>query len=100
MKTVMAQYLNDVVSLTIMLLMTMALIAGEADATIHDSARGENDFAAATVSASLDAILRSTTFHAEFAIKLDLNRIAVIGAEELAMDAMQKAIEFRLDIHD
>ena len=34
-------YLNEIVSLTVMLLMVIALVAGQADATLHDQVRDD-----------------------------------------------------------
>jgi p-aminobenzoyl-glutamate transporter AbgT len=34
-------YINEIVSLTVMLLMVIALVAGQADATIHQEARAD-----------------------------------------------------------
>ena len=44
MKAVIVRYLNDIVSLTIMALMAVALIAGQADATVSDDVRGDAAF--------------------------------------------------------
>jgi hypothetical protein len=41
MKTLFVRYLNEVVGLTIMALMTLALIAGQADADVHKAAVDE-----------------------------------------------------------
>ena len=69
----MRQYMNDIVSLTIMLLMTVALVAGEADATVRDKVHSESGFAVATMSACLD---------------------------DMFINAIHKVIEIRLDIDD
>jgi len=41
-------YLNEIVSLTVMLLMVIALVAGQADATIHEEARADSGFSERT----------------------------------------------------
>jgi len=38
MKAFLIRYLNEVVGLTVMALMTLALVAGQADAEIHQAA--------------------------------------------------------------
>ena len=38
MKAFFARYLNEIVGLTVMALMTLALVAGEADADMHRAA--------------------------------------------------------------
>lgn len=50
MKARMGQYLNEVVSLSIMLLMAIALIAAQAGASSPDIASDEADFVAAPTS--------------------------------------------------
>ena len=72
MKPAMRQYMNDIVSLTIMLLMTMALVAGEADATVRDKVHRETGYAVATISACLDDMLINA-IHKVIEIRLDID---------------------------
>ncbi|MCP4332452.1 MAG: hypothetical protein GY785_07325 [Gammaproteobacteria bacterium] len=53
-------YINEIVSLTIMLLMVVALVAGQADATIHEQIRADADFREAIVVEEADAPFRTT----------------------------------------
>jgi len=48
-------YINEIVSLTIMLLMVVALVAGQADAKIHEQIRADADFKEAIVIDEADA---------------------------------------------
>ncbi len=41
MKAFFVRYLNEIVGLTVMALMTLALVAGQADADIHNAAASE-----------------------------------------------------------
>lgn len=41
MKALFVRYLNEIVGLTIMALMTLALVAGQADAEVHEAAVDE-----------------------------------------------------------
>ena len=59
-------YLNEVVSLTLMLLMIVALVAGQADAKSMERARLDAD----AVSADLD-IERDVPFHAAVTAQID-----------------------------
>jgi len=40
-------YINEIFSITILLLMALALVAGQADARIHDESKARTDLAAA-----------------------------------------------------
>lgn len=53
-------HINDIVSLTIMLLMVIALVAGQAHATIEDVARADGTFAAERVAVDADARFMAT----------------------------------------
>jgi hypothetical protein len=53
-------YINEIVSLTIMLLMVIALVAGQADATIHEQVRANADFREAIVIEEANAPFRTT----------------------------------------
>ena len=48
MKGFAERYLNEIVSLTVMALMAVALIAGQADAMVQNSIRSDSGFATAT----------------------------------------------------
>jgi len=72
MKSAMRQYMNDIVSLTVMLLMTMALVAGEADATVRDKLHREAGYAVATMSACFDDMLINA-IHKVIEIRLDVD---------------------------
>lgn len=53
-------YINEIVSITILLLMVLALVAGQADAKIHDEARARAGFAASEVVEEASAPFRTT----------------------------------------
>ena len=98
MKAVMGQYMNEMISLTIMLLMTIALVAGQADATIHDSVRRDSGHTATTLAASFEARLESTVIRADIMIELDLDEIAELGTELGVNTASAEAIHEFIDI--
>lgn len=53
-------HINDIVSLIIMLLMVIALVAGQAHATIDEAARAGGTFAAERVAVDADPRFRAT----------------------------------------
>ena len=53
-------YINEIVSITILLLMVLALVDGQAHAKIHDEARVEADFATKDVVEEASAPFRTT----------------------------------------
>ena len=53
-------YINEIVSLTVMLLMVVALVAGQADATIHEESRVGAALAEKEVAAEVNAPFRTT----------------------------------------
>jgi hypothetical protein len=53
-------YINEIVSLTVMLLMIVALVAGQADATIQEEVRAGADFAKAEVIGEVNMPFRAT----------------------------------------
>ncbi len=53
-------YMSEIVSLTVMFLMALALVTGQADATIHNQASATTDFAVADVVEEVSTPFRST----------------------------------------
>ena len=89
MKTVVFRYLNEIVSLTILALMSVALIAGQADATAH----------AMTVELQQHEI-GPALIHAEFAINLSLGELARLSIDSDSIEAIREVLETRLERRD
>jgi len=53
-------YINEFVSISVLLLMVVALVAGEADATIHEQDRVRGEIAAADVVEEASAPFKTT----------------------------------------
>ena len=53
-------YINEIVSITILLLMVLALVAGQADAKNHDEEQARADFAAVDTVQKVSAPFRTT----------------------------------------
>ena len=60
MKAVVVHHLNDIVSLTVLALMAVALIAGQAEATVYGA----------------DEIVEHTVFRAEIDVRLEMSELA------------------------
>jgi len=97
MKALTIRYLNEIVGLTVMALMTVALIAGEADATIHRAAQSDAAYGASRLAASLEAVMESTTIRADLEIRLDLQQLIDAASETESREAIRDLIRIRLD---
>lgn len=93
MKGPAIRYLNEIVGLTVMALMIVALVAGQADATVHQSVRNDTIDAAPRLAASFEAVTESTTLRADIEIPLDPEWVDVAGAR----DAIGELI--RVELH-
>ena len=97
MKALATRYLNEIIGLTVMALMTVALVAGEADATVHKSVRSDAAFEATRLSASLEAVTEAATIHADLEVRLDLDQLVDAAGESDARDAIRELIRVRLN---
>jgi hypothetical protein len=80
MKAIIIRKLNEIVSLTILALMSTALIAGQADAVAHAAA--------------------PEMIHAEFAIDLRLGEIARLNVDRESIEVIRKILDTRLERND
>ena len=96
MKALATRYLNEIVGLAVMALMAVALIAGQADATLHQSLQNQDTFAPAPVVASLDAVMESETFRADLHIELDLDQLIDVAADTESRETLRELIRFNL----
>ena len=65
MKAVVVHHLNDIVSLTVLALMAVALIAGQAEATVYGA----------------DEIVEQTIFRAEIDVRLNISELSKLNIE-------------------
>ena len=96
MKAVVERYLNEIVSLTVLALMVVALVAGQADATGHDAVRNDPRIAVVAADVSIDALLESTVFRAKFAIRLGLDDLRKLDLDKESIEAIHDILEIRL----
>ena len=96
MKVLATRYLNEIVGLAVMALMAVALIAGQADATVHQSLRHDAAREDSHFSASLATVTDSATFRADIEVHLDLDRLIDVAAEEDAREALRDLIRIKL----
>ena len=96
MKAFATRYLNEIVGLAVLALMTVALVAGQADATVHESIRTDTAGTAGHFTAHLEAVTGSTSLRADVEIQLDLERLIDVAAEENSRDALRDLITINL----
>ncbi|MGI9271147.1 MAG: hypothetical protein ACR2QT_05185 [Woeseiaceae bacterium] len=89
MKAIIFRYLNEIVSLTILGLMSVALVAGQADATAHGAAIEPEQ---ANVAPAL--------IHAEFAIDLNLAELPRLTVDKESIEAIREILDTRLERKD
>ena len=78
MKGFSGQYMNELVSLTILALMAIALIAGQAEATLEGTTRA----AAGVRAQTLEAIADAAAIRADVAISIDLRGLAAFAIDD------------------
>ena len=84
MKAVVIRYLNEIVSLTVLTLMAVALIAGQTEAIAHGAADD----------------IKPTVLRAEFAIEVDLKDLGRLHINKESVEAIRNVIETRLESRD
>jgi len=79
MRTQVRRYVNEVVSLSILSLMAIALIAGQADATVHERARADASMSSKPTSFTplLDALALIEIESAALSLRIDVNSAEV-----------------------
>ena len=65
MKAVVVRHLNDIISLTVLALMAVALIAGQAEGTVYGA----------------DEIVEQTIFRAEIDVRLNISELSKLNIE-------------------
>ena len=96
MRTLAGRYLNEIIALTIMALMTIALIAAQADATVHESTRSDAGYEDPRLEASLETITESTIIRADLEIQLDLDQLIDVATASDSGNAVRELIHIKL----
>ena len=96
MKALATRYLNEIVGLAVMALMAVALIAGEADATLHQAVRNNQDIEHGRFAASMEAVTESAVIRADLHIQLDVDRLIDAASEEDSREALRDLITIKL----
>ena len=94
MKGFAERYLNEIVSLTVMALMAVALIAGQADAMVQNSIRSDSGFATATPDAREASELAAV--RADVAIRLEFDELTRLVDQQRVKEALGDIIENHL----
>ena len=96
MKALATRYLNEIVGLAVMALMAVALIAGEADATLHKAIGNDEATEPGQFVASMEAFTESAVIRADLHIQLDLDRLIDVATEDDSRDALRDLITIKL----
>ena len=97
MRPLIVRYLNEIVGLTVMALMAVALVAGQAEATRQDAVHSEPDFSAAATIVTFDEVMESVVFRADIAINLGLDDLVRIEVNDESIDAILKVLDIGLE---
>lgn len=102
MKALSGQYVNEIISLTVLALMAIALIYGQAGASLPATATSHIDrppALAAGVEAIIEnAVVENAVLHADFAIDVDFATIARFVDRNAFDGASPRAIRIRFDV--
>lgn len=82
MKGFSGQYMNELVSLTILALMAIALVAGQADATLQETAHGPAVSGSQAPDLTLEAIVAAPAIRADVAIAIDFEGFAALASSD------------------
>ena len=97
MRPLIVRYLNEIVGLTVMALMAVALVAGQAEATGQDADHSEPDFSAAATIVTFDKAMESVVFRADIAINLGLDGLVRLEVNDESIEAIRKVLDIRLE---
>lgn len=75
------RHASEVVSLTVMALMAIALVAGQADAGLNGTSGGQITQQQPAITATLDAVLESARIRADLAIDFEFLEAAGVEAD-------------------
>ena len=96
MRPLIVRYLNEIIGLTVMALMAMALVAGQAEATGQEVIHSEPDITAEATIVTFDEAMESVVFRADIAINLGLDDLVRIEVSDESIDAIRKALDIRI----
>ena len=97
MQVLSGRYVNEIVGLTIMLLMIIALIAGQADATVPRAGADLAGQETATLAANLEAMTESAVFRADVKLELDLDQLMDVANAQESSKSLFDLVEIKLE---
>ncbi len=97
MRPLIVRYLNEIVGLTVMALMAVALVAGQVEATGQDAVHSEPEFSAAATIVTFDEAMKSVVFRADIAINLGLDDLVRLEVSDESIEAIRKVLDIRLE---
>ena len=97
MKAQIVRYLNEIVGLTVMALMAVALVAGQAGATGQDAVPSDPELDAAAAIVSFDEAI---VFRADIAINVGLDDLIRLDVDRDSIEAIRKVLAIRTERRD
>jgi len=96
MKALIVRYMNEIVGLTVMALMAVALVAGQAGATSQDAVPSDPELDAAAIVSFDEAIV----FRANIAINVGLDDLIRLDVDRDSIEAIRKVLAIRTERRD
>ncbi len=97
MKALIVRYLNEIIGLTVLALMTMALVAGQAEATAHDAVRSDTEFTTEATIIDLGEAMEFVVFRADIAISVGLHDLIRLDIDGDSIEAIRKVLDIRVE---
>ena len=97
MKALIVRYMNEIVGLTVMALMAVALVAGQAGAMSQDAVPSDPELDAAAAIVSFDEAI---VFRADIAINVGLDDLIRLDVDRDSIEAIRKVLAIRTERRD
>jgi hypothetical protein len=100
MQGLTGRHFNDVIGLTIMLVMIAALVASQADATVHEGILSDSGYSAPSSSEDASEITNATIVRADLEVQVDLARLIGAGFEAASGGPIRELLEIRIKLDE
>ena len=100
MKALIVRYMNEIVGLTVMALMAVALVAGQAGAMSQDAVPSNPELDAAAAIVSFDEAMEAIVFRADIAINVSLDDLIRLDVDRDSIEAIRKVLAIRTERRD
>ncbi len=100
MKALIVRYMNEIVGLTVMALMAVALVAGQSGATGQDAVPSDPELGVAAAIVSFDEAMEAIVFRADIAINVGLDDLIRLDVDRDSIEAIRKVLAIRTERRD